>query len=774
MSSNTSKTLQRFTYDWLIRLIELHPIETFYKLYENCDPGYSRYVPERSPFSKVSPLFTRLINRYMPIIIKPINSKFEGNELFLSSDRFYDSEVNFKLFPPKLDNGKVVVITKGITFKKSKAGTLTKYINKRIFCLHSDVTYCSKSSFTLAELFYLAKHATDSIYLSDCTFTEPVNFDDIWPLIKRLKAILSDRRYDSEVNFKLFPPKLDNGKVVVITKGITFKKSKAGTLTKFINKRIFCIHSDFTYCSKSSFTLVELFYLAKHAKIDLYLSDCTFTEPVNFDDIWPLIKRLKYILIDNTKDLVFHENMAPVMLHRPWDIRIESFTMVYGSLSDNVVMSIIECFLHSPKFPTVFEWNLKPEFDNLDLQPISDKIKERMTAAGYVWDEKDGDSMEITYELHNFTALIKPFQALLCAVSPMHQYLAYYDKYHRFVVCRILGNGRVVQLVQLHGLVELPSDLAITDCGILVASRNTETSFEGIVVERNRHLESSESPNAVHKAHVTKIDAVPKDSHLIASASFDGTVRTWKVHPSHRKFSIDDVFPHKTNTDGFLLTPTAFSFVDSALVISYTDSSVVYVEDMGSIMNVHEKHAGGPSAIGICLAENKETFCVAGKGQIRFCRTKMDPKINSIAYPVPLGVGRYKEWYYAWGHYGKKHSGNITFYAFCGKKFKTVMRLEFEKRVPMNVSNNENDFIVRLDTGDIQLFSLRESRLPLPRDSKASTIPVPPKLSTASRSRVSASRDDSRNDSESVVPPQRRLTSAQLDASIKRLSIRKR
>uniref|UniRef100_A0A7E4W2U0 Bestrophin homolog n=1 Tax=Panagrellus redivivus TaxID=6233 RepID=A0A7E4W2U0_PANRE len=66
--------------------------------------------------------------------------------------------------------------------------------------------------------------------------------------------------------------------------------------------------------------------------------------------------------------------------------------MKYGSLSDNVIMSFIECFLHSPEFPMVFEWNLKLEFDNLDLQPISNKVKERMTAAGYVWDEKDGDS----------------------------------------------------------------------------------------------------------------------------------------------------------------------------------------------------------------------------------------------------------------------------------------------------------------------------------------------------------------------------------------------
>uniref|UniRef100_A0A7E4W149 Tudor domain-containing protein n=1 Tax=Panagrellus redivivus TaxID=6233 RepID=A0A7E4W149_PANRE len=182
--SSQNLAVKRFTHDWLIRFVELHPIETYF---DNYLLGSARYGPEQSPFDKISPYFSNLLQRYMPDIINPCNVQFKENDLFLKPNIEDDDEAEQFPFPP--GNGKAVVIMKAMLFEDTNAGTLTKYIERRVFCIDSDNTACYNSSFTPGELVYLTKHTKNGLSLYKCTLTEPVSFSAIWPLIKGLDSI---------------------------------------------------------------------------------------------------------------------------------------------------------------------------------------------------------------------------------------------------------------------------------------------------------------------------------------------------------------------------------------------------------------------------------------------------------------------------------------------------------------------------------------------------------------------------------------------------------
>uniref|UniRef100_A0A7E4UTE9 FBA_2 domain-containing protein n=1 Tax=Panagrellus redivivus TaxID=6233 RepID=A0A7E4UTE9_PANRE len=197
-----------------------------------------------------------------------------------------------------------------------------------------------------------------------------------------------------------------NGKTIIIAQANIFSNSSAGTLTKYINRRVFCADLYHAQSTSSSFTPAELFYLAKHSRKCFSFSHCTVTETVDFFNLWPLLKRFDHIDI-NIRNLVLDEKKTPALLYRPCDVRTSSFIIYNCSLDENVIMAFIECFLKSPKFPTFFEWILKNEFQDVSLQPISDKIKTAMTTAGYVWDVKNGKGMKDTvYETYNPKSLL--------------------------------------------------------------------------------------------------------------------------------------------------------------------------------------------------------------------------------------------------------------------------------------------------------------------------------------------------------------------------------
>uniref|UniRef100_A0A7E4URP8 Response regulatory domain-containing protein n=1 Tax=Panagrellus redivivus TaxID=6233 RepID=A0A7E4URP8_PANRE len=179
--SSPDNALKRFTYDWLIRFVELHRIDTDFINYKLRS---SRYGPTDSPYSKLSPLFTDLVKWYMPIILNPHIAEFRKGKLYLK-----EREDDVAEMPIPIDDRKPVLIPKNIIFEKVKAGTLTEYIGRRVFCIDSKMTHVQESHFTPAELEYLIKQSRRDLLLLDSFLTEPVNFSHIWPLLKRVPII---------------------------------------------------------------------------------------------------------------------------------------------------------------------------------------------------------------------------------------------------------------------------------------------------------------------------------------------------------------------------------------------------------------------------------------------------------------------------------------------------------------------------------------------------------------------------------------------------------
>uniref|UniRef100_A0A7E4VWW0 FBD domain-containing protein n=1 Tax=Panagrellus redivivus TaxID=6233 RepID=A0A7E4VWW0_PANRE len=143
----------------------------------------ARFGPEQSTFNKISPYFSKLLQRYMPDVIT--NAGCKNKKLFVKLDIVDDDPI--EELPLSSSNRKAVVIIRSLNFKESIAGTLSKYYQKRVFWMYE--TSCFGSSFTPAELVYLAKHTKKSLRFYLCSLTETVSFSAIWPCIKHLDSI---------------------------------------------------------------------------------------------------------------------------------------------------------------------------------------------------------------------------------------------------------------------------------------------------------------------------------------------------------------------------------------------------------------------------------------------------------------------------------------------------------------------------------------------------------------------------------------------------------
>uniref|UniRef100_A0A7E4WBJ5 FTH domain-containing protein n=1 Tax=Panagrellus redivivus TaxID=6233 RepID=A0A7E4WBJ5_PANRE len=177
---SSGNAIQRFTYDWLIRFAELHPIETR----KTKRLKVVHYGPQHSRLAQVSPLFTTLLNRYMPIILKPYDVLyFESLPM-----RVRTPQGQRLTIPDK--NGRIFVITKTVaSYRSCRAGALTTRLSKRVYYTDVKSTFASNSSFTPYELMYLAREAVNKLQFSNCFVTEVVKFTDLWPLLRRKTTV---------------------------------------------------------------------------------------------------------------------------------------------------------------------------------------------------------------------------------------------------------------------------------------------------------------------------------------------------------------------------------------------------------------------------------------------------------------------------------------------------------------------------------------------------------------------------------------------------------
>uniref|UniRef100_A0A7E4URQ8 P-loop containing nucleoside triphosphate hydrolase protein n=1 Tax=Panagrellus redivivus TaxID=6233 RepID=A0A7E4URQ8_PANRE len=209
------------------------------------------------------------------------------------------------------------------------------------------------------------------------------------------------------------PVPTDDSKPVLIPKYITFQHAEAGTLTKYIDRRLFCINSEMTYLKESHFAPAELEYLIKQSSKNLLILDSVLTEPVYFSHIWPLLKRVPEIVL-RIKNLVIDGGITHALRHRPWEVRTNVIHLYECCASENEIMEVIECLLAFPTFPTRFDWCLKPQVQNIPLQPIANKIKERMRVAGYVLDRTNGACMDTAMDdfVYDKTLIVRTRQKI--------------------------------------------------------------------------------------------------------------------------------------------------------------------------------------------------------------------------------------------------------------------------------------------------------------------------------------------------------------------------
>uniref|UniRef100_A0A7E4VIE3 F-box domain-containing protein n=1 Tax=Panagrellus redivivus TaxID=6233 RepID=A0A7E4VIE3_PANRE len=186
-SSNVN-AIKRFTYDWLIRFAELHPvvIPVSYEDKVFYDGSYT------SKYAAISPLFTTLVNRHMPYIIYASvalinNYKICQGSTFLSTIKHYE---------PGAYKKQTVFVSAWCTFAVATSGELSWFKNNRISFNAEDLYIISKNDsennaeLTPDELIYLLKFSSfDNEIEISANLSEPMLFTEIWPMMAHCKTV---------------------------------------------------------------------------------------------------------------------------------------------------------------------------------------------------------------------------------------------------------------------------------------------------------------------------------------------------------------------------------------------------------------------------------------------------------------------------------------------------------------------------------------------------------------------------------------------------------
>uniref|UniRef100_A0A7E4VNK4 F-box domain-containing protein n=1 Tax=Panagrellus redivivus TaxID=6233 RepID=A0A7E4VNK4_PANRE len=190
-SVSTDSALQRFTYDWLVRFAELHPmkltdikdIEKFYDIDGRIETHPLKpYNPNHSKYAAISPLFTTVIGRYMP-------SLFYGGLVYVKNGTIQKCSLSTV-------NKCNIMIGSLVKFTDALPGMITWFKNNRVFFYGESLLIMKKtvgSNITFDELKYLLKCCKFGNFNKNielyATLTVPLLFSELWPHLKRCEVL---------------------------------------------------------------------------------------------------------------------------------------------------------------------------------------------------------------------------------------------------------------------------------------------------------------------------------------------------------------------------------------------------------------------------------------------------------------------------------------------------------------------------------------------------------------------------------------------------------
>uniref|UniRef100_A0A7E4VM67 F-box domain-containing protein n=1 Tax=Panagrellus redivivus TaxID=6233 RepID=A0A7E4VM67_PANRE len=194
MLSSNSNAIKRFTYDWLIRFAELHPVEV---------PDYNNfmdqfldgpYSPLCSKYAAISPVFTTLITQHMPYM-------FHKHLTEIVKGKIANVDV------PLTHKYKIYACTECHIMRPTAPGMLGWLETNRVVIYSQLIATMfddlSDHILTVHELKYLLKFGPrDRFFHVRGVLTEPFKFSELWPLLQHCKETRIDLKnliYDDNI-----------------------------------------------------------------------------------------------------------------------------------------------------------------------------------------------------------------------------------------------------------------------------------------------------------------------------------------------------------------------------------------------------------------------------------------------------------------------------------------------------------------------------------------------------------------------------------------------
>uniref|UniRef100_A0A7E4VCI3 FBA_2 domain-containing protein n=1 Tax=Panagrellus redivivus TaxID=6233 RepID=A0A7E4VCI3_PANRE len=182
--SSQSNAIQRFTYDWLIRLFELHPID---KKFFPGSPGDVQLHGFETKLAAISPLFNRIANAYVPRVYK-----YAGIDIQKDYNPFGDCAPI-----------KTTCVTSYLGIQTLSSSFITReFIDKHMYFITSSLEIRDNVTLTPYELKYMLPGCY-GVNLTNITLSETVKFSTIWPLLRHCTKLrfkhVKNLTYDADI-----------------------------------------------------------------------------------------------------------------------------------------------------------------------------------------------------------------------------------------------------------------------------------------------------------------------------------------------------------------------------------------------------------------------------------------------------------------------------------------------------------------------------------------------------------------------------------------------